>query len=483
MARKRVRLPEHRRTKAEVLGELEAARQGDVPWKDGRVFGLVYDAGEEVDELLKLASLLYFSENGLNPTAFPSIKKLEADVVSMAADLLGGDAGVVGNMTSGGTESCLMAVKTARDWARIHRPSIRRPAMALPVSAHPAFEKAGAYFDLDVVRYPVARDLRADLDALMAALTENTILIVGSAPSYPHGVVDPIVSMGQIAAENELLFHVDACVGGFMLPFVEQLGYPVPAFDFRVRGVTSMSADIHKYGYGVKGASVVLYRERALRRHQLFVATEWSGGVYPSATMAGTRPAAPIASAWAVLNYLGWEGYLAITETVMQAVQRLRSGVADIDGVHVMGDPVMSVLALGSERLNPYEIGDELGMRGWHLDRQHLPPSLHMTVNYAHIDRVEAFLEDLSAVVEQVRNPSLHQLRDRMLLGGAKALTRVLPESWVSRLTSWSSSLLGVQGSSLPERTAPIYGMLGTLPNRGDLKELVLDLVESFTDT
>jgi glutamate/tyrosine decarboxylase-like PLP-dependent enzyme len=241
--------------------------------------------------------------------------------------------------------------------------------------------------------------------------------------------------------------------------------------------------DIHKYGYGVKGASVVLYRDRSLRRHQLFVATEWSGGIYASATMAGTRPAAPIASAWAVLNYLGWEGYLAITETVMQAAQDLRSGVADIEGVHILGDPVMSVMALGSDQLNPYEIGDELSIRGWHLDRQHLPPSLHMTVNYAHVDRVQAFLEDLTAAVERVRNPSLRQYRDRLLLNAADALARLLPPSWVSRLTSFSSSLLGVEGASLPERAAPIYGMLGTLPNRGDLRELVLDLVEGFTDT
>lgn len=483
MARKRVRLPEHRRSKEEVLGELDDARQGDVPWKDGRVFGLVYDAGEEVDELLKIATLLYFSENGLNPTAFPSLKKLEAEVVSMAADLLSGDEDVVGNMTSGGTESCLMAVKTARDWARVHRPSIHRPSMALPVNAHPAFDKAGAYFDVDVVRFPVAGDFRADLDELEHALTENTILVVGSAPSYPHGVVDPIAPMARIAASKNLLFHVDACVGGFMLPFVEQLGYPVPGFDFRIPGVTSISADIHKYGYGVKGASVVLYRDRSLRRHQLFVATEWPGGVYASATMAGTRPAAPIASAWAVLNYLGREGYLAITETVMQAVQDLRNGVADLEGVHILGEPVMSVMALGSDQLNPYEIGDELSIRGWHLDRQHLPPSLHMTVNYAHVDRIEAFLEDLTAAVERVRNPSLRQYRDRLLLNAAGALTRWLPTGWVSRLTSYSSSLLGVEGASLPERAAPIYGMLGTLPNRGDLRELVLDLVEGFTDT
>jgi len=258
--------------------------------------------------------MLFFSENALNPTVFPSLRRMETEVVAMTAALLGGDEHTVGNMTSGGTESLLMAVLTAREWGRAHKPDVQAPEMVLPATAHPAFEKAAHYFGVRPVHVPVGPDLRADVERMRAAITPRTVLLVGSAPSYPHGVVDPIVEIAQVAQEHGLLCHVDACVGGFELPFLRRLGYPVPDFDFQVPGVTSMSADLHKYGYAAKGASVVLYRDSALRRHQFFAYTDWPGGVYASATLAGTRPAGPIAAAWAVLHYLGEEGYLALAE-------------------------------------------------------------------------------------------------------------------------------------------------------------------------
>ena len=286
----------------DVLSSMRAARDHDVQWQRGRVFGLVYHINDEIDELLKDASNLFFSENGLNPTAFPSLRKFETEIVAMTASLLHGDASTAGNVTSGGTESLLCAVKTARDWARKNRPEITRPEILMPVTAHPAFEKAAEYFDLRVVKTPVRTDFRADVEAMRAAITPNTILMIGSAPSYPHGVVDPIRALAALAQERGLLFHSDACVGGFMLPFVKKLGYEVPDFDLSVPGVTSISADLHKYGYAAKGASVILYKNSTLRRHQMFVSTDWPGGIYPSPTMAGTRPAGPIAAAWAILR-------------------------------------------------------------------------------------------------------------------------------------------------------------------------------------
>jgi sphinganine-1-phosphate aldolase len=476
-----IALPSRGASKESILARMRALRQNDVNWQEGRVFSLVFSAGKEASDLLKEAYCLFFSENALNPTAFPSLRQLETEVIAMSADLLGGDGETMGNMTSGGTESILMAVKTARDWARAENPANREPEMILPLTAHPAFEKAAHYFDVTPVRTAVGPDFRADPAAVREAVTPNTILIVGSAPSYPHGVVDPIAELAGIAQENRILLHTDACVGGFMLPFVRQLGYPVPDFDFRVPGVTSISADLHKYGYAAKGASVILYRDKALRRHQLFAYTDWPGGIYASPTIAGTRPGGTIAAAWAIMNYLGQEGYLAIADEVMQTVIKIREGIETIGGIEVLGDPEMSLLAVGSDDLNVYEIGDEMTLRGWQLDRQQFPPSLHLTVNYAHVAQAEIFLSDLADAVKAAKRPSVRKVGSALTLALARSATKLLPEDLVSRLTARATALLGVRGASLPRRSAAMYGMMGSLPNRGDLKEVVLDLVEQFT--
>lgn len=475
-----IRLPQQGRSREELLDEMRALQRADVNWQDGRVFSLVFPAGAEAGRLLKDAYTLFFSENALNPTAFPSLRRLETEVIAMSAALLGGGGSVVGNMTSGGTESILMAVKTARDWARAQRPQITAPEMILPLSAHPAFEKAAHYFDVRPVRTALDGGFRADAAAVRAALTPNTILIVGSAPAYPHGVVDPIPQLADLAAEAGILCHVDACVGGFMLPFVRRLGYPVTEFDFSVPGVTSLSADLHKYAYAAKGASVILYRDAKLRRYQLFAYTDWPGGIYASPTMGGTRPGGAIAAAWAIMNFMGEEGYLGVAREVMAAVSRIREGVAAIGAVEILGEPEMSVLALASSSLNIYEVGDELAARGWHLDRQQNPPSLHLTVNAGHVAHVDAFLAALAAAVQVARRPSSRRLVDAATVAAARAAANLLPSPLVSRLMARVSSQLA-GGAGLPGRSAAMYGMMGTLPNRGDLHELVLDLVEQFT--
>lgn len=472
-------LPRHGRSREELLQEMRALRSADVNWQGGRVFSLVFPAGEEALQLLKDAYTLYFSENALNPTAFPSLRRMETDVIAMSATLLGSQGQVVGNMTSGGTESILMAVKTARDWARAERPDITAPEMVLPLSAHPAFDKAGHYFGVRAVHTPLTPDFQADVSAVRQAITPNTILLVGSAPSYPQGVVDPIPELAALAQEHGLLCHVDACVGGFMLPFVRRLGYPVPEFDFAVPGVTSLSADLHKYGYAAKGASLILYRDAALRRHQLFAYTDWPGGIYASPTMGGTRPGGAIAAAWAIMNYLGEEGYLKLAGEVMAATRQIQDGVAAIAGIEVLGRPVMSVMALGSSKVNIYEVGDEMGLRGWHLDRQQFPPSLHLTVNPAHVRQTDAFLHDLQAAVRAARRMTPRRLAGSAAIQAANLASRALPAPLVSRLMAGASTRLG--GDGLPGRSAAMYGMMGTLPNRGDLRELVLDLVEQFT--
>jgi len=464
----------------EILDAMTALRDKDVRWQDGRAWSLVFHAGDELSEFLKQAYTMFFSENGLNPTAFPSLRRFEIEVVSMVGGLLGGNKETTGNMTSGGTESILMAVKTAREWGKTKR-RISRPEMVLPSSAHPAFDKAAHYFGVKAVHVPVGKDFLADIKAMRKAINRHTVMIVGSAPSYPQGVVDPIADLAKVAAKRKILCHVDACVGGMMLPFVRALGHPIPAFDFSVPGVTSISVDLHKYGYAAKPASVVLYRNKDLRKHQYFAYTDWPGGIYASPTMTGTRPGGAIAAAWAILNRLGFEGYQEIAREVMEAVQRLRAGVARIDGIEILGDPQMSILSLGSQQVDVYELGDQMTARGWHMDRQQNPASLHLTVNRAHLESVDHLLADLEESVVLCRKDPAEALMERgkMFLLGAAA--RILPSWLVSKATQVVSSKMGLEGTELPERTAAMYGMMASLPNRGDLHTLVIDALDRMT--
>ena len=474
-------LPSRGRPAEEILEEMNAAAKDDVRWREGRVFSLVFDPGEELQDFLKQAYTTFFSENGLNPTAFPSLRMFEIQVVSMVAGILGGDADVVGNMTSGGTESILMAVKAARERGRDKNPRNSRPEMVLPVSAHPAFEKAAHYFGVQPVHVPVGKDFRADVKAMKKAVTRHTILMVASAPAYPHGMVDPIGELAEIARSKDILLHVDACVGGMMLPFIRTLGYPVPHFDFAVPGVTSMSVDLHKYGYAAKGASVVLYRNPTLRKYQYFAYTDWPGGIYVSPTMTGTRPGGSIAAAWAILNRLGYDGYQDIAREVMGATRRIRAGIERIDGVYVLGDPHASILAIASDVVDIYEVGDLMTDKGWHLDRQQFPPTLHLTVNRAHVKSAGLFLEDLRDAVRASRKEPIERWLDRSKLLAASAVARMLPSRVVTKLTEVASERFGIDGNELPHRSAAMYGMMASLPNRGDLQTLVIDMLDKMT--
>jgi len=384
---------------------MEAYRGDDADWRSGRTWSLVYYGGEEHTTFLKEAHGLYFSENGLNPMAFKSLKRFETEVVRMSAGLLNGGPGAVGCMTSGGTESCMLAVKTCRDraLARPRRPGA--PELVVPTTIHVAFEKAAEYFGVKLVRAPVGPDTRVDVNAVKRRINRRTIGIVASAPPYPHGVVDPIEELGRVARRRGLPFHVDACLGGFMLPFVERLGYPVPPFDFRVPGVTSMSADLHKYGYAAKGASVILYRDMSWMEHQFFVYENWPGGIFASPALLGTRPGGPIAAAWAAMMATGEDGYLRRAKATMDTTRAILDGIAAIDGIEVMGAPTMSVFAFRASdpAINVYAVADRLDARGWHVDRQQKPDALHQMVSAAHHGQAEAYLADLRAAVEEVR--------------------------------------------------------------------------------
>lgn len=389
----KVMLPKNGAGRDSVFKQLEEIHKVDTRWRDGRVFSLVYHASDEHTEFLKKVYTLYFHENGLNPGAFPSLKKFEAEVVSMAANLLGSSGKVAGCMTSGGSESIMMSVKTHRDWAFATK-GIKSPEVILPVTAHPAFDKAVHYFGVKPIKVPVDANHRVDLAAVKKALSPNTVLIVGSAPQYPHGVMDPITDLAKIAKEHGCGMHVDACVGGFMLPFLKKLGKDVPPFDFSVDGVTAMSADLHKYGFTAKGASVVLYKDRDLRRYQFYVSKDWPGGLFASPTMTGTRPAGSIAAAWATMNALGEQGYLDLYQNLWATTEKFKKGV-EAAGMKIVSQPVGTLFAYTATDTNIFIVADLLEKKGWFVDRQTAPDSIHLTITPAHTPIVDQYIADL----------------------------------------------------------------------------------------
>jgi len=407
------RLPAHGLDADAVLDQMEALRADDRDWRGGRVFSLVYNAGDDVLDLLERASNLYSAENALNTMVFPSLGWMQNDIVTITAGLLGADrvpgderGGVGGFLTSGGTESLLQATKTARDWGRAER-GTARPNMVLATSAHASFEKAAHYFDVESRRVPVRSDFAADVGAMADAMDDDTVLVVGSAPSYPQGVIDPIPELAGLAAARGILCHVDACLGGFLLPFLGRLGHVTKPWDLAVPGVTSISADLHKYGYASKGVSVILYRDRALAGLQPFITTNWLGGLYGSPSMAGTRPAGPIAAGWAVLHYLGEDGYLRLAEDAHQAATTIKSAIVRIPGLAIRGAPDATVFAFGGalEGAAPdtFALGDALAERGgWFFDRQSPPDSLHATVHAGHRAVADQLVADLDAVTGEL---------------------------------------------------------------------------------
>ncbi len=398
-----MKLPEKGLAPDELFARMRERKREDADWRGGRTWSLIYPAGDDIDEVLREANLLYLYENALNPFRFPSLKDMEAEVVSMTASILGGGGASGGTMTSGGTESILMAVKTARERARDER-GVDRPQLLAPESAHPAFAKAAHYLGLEHVRIPLGADLRADLGAAESLMTERTALVVGSAPNYPHGVIDPIEELAALAVSRGVSFHTDACVGGFLLPFLQRLGHEVPAFDLSVPGVTTISADVHKYGYATKGASVLLHADSSTLRHQIFLYDQWPGGLYGSPAMAGARAAAPVAAAWAVMNYLGFEGYTERTRSLLDTANRLRSGIEAVEGLTIWGDPAATVMSFGSRDFDIMAVGDLMDEHGWHLDRQNGPDALHMMISPEHSRIVEEFLTDLDAAAGKVRS-------------------------------------------------------------------------------
>jgi sphinganine-1-phosphate aldolase len=395
----RARLPAAGRSSSSVFAELFQRKGFDADWLHGRVFSLIYPTGRsDVDGVLLEANLAYLYENALNPLRFPSLGMMQHELVGMISSLLNAPGESGAGFSAGGTESILLSVLTSRERAKAER-GVEHGNIVFPSSAHPAFAKAAFYTGLEARATPLAPDFRADVKGLTDAVDENTVLIVGSAYGFPHGVIDPIEELSDFALSRNIAFHCDACIGGFVLPFMERLGYHVPAFDFRLPGVTQMSCDIHKYGYATKGASVVVYREAEWMNHQMFGYDLWPAGFYWTPSVAGARAASPIAAAWAVMNYLGEDGYTEIMRGLMTTTARMRSGIASLPGLEILADPVGPLLAFTSTRDDIFAIGDVMDRRGWHLSRVTNPPGLHMMLSPLHAEIVEEFLADLAHAV------------------------------------------------------------------------------------
>jgi sphinganine-1-phosphate aldolase len=381
-------LPEKGRAQDEIFSELSLmAEEENAKWKTGKVSGTFYHAGEAHREYLNKAFSLFSHVNTLQFDLCPSMFKMESEILSMTAKMLHGDAAkahnptdeVRGTMTSGGSESIMMAMKTYRDWAKAEK-GIDAPEIIMPNTAHPAFDKSGSYFGIKMVHIPVSEpDFRVDPAAVAEKINKNTIALVGSAGNYPYGLIDPIGALSDIALEHKIGLHVDGCLGGFILPWFEANGRDIPIFDFRLPGVTSISADTHKYGFALKGTSVVLYRNSALRRHQYFSVPDWPGGMYASPTGAGSRSGGLTAATWASMLYLGKEGYLETGKALMDVADAMIKGVKSIPELLLIGDPTF-VISFRSEDVDVFHVNDFMKTRGWRFNCLQLPPAMHFCV-------------------------------------------------------------------------------------------------------
>jgi sphinganine-1-phosphate aldolase len=463
-----------------ILSGLKELKSNDASWRDGRMFGYVYHPGAREARVIEQAYELFFADNALNPSLFSSLRILENETVAMVADLLHAPDGCAGNLTTGGSESILVAVKTARDWAKRHRPTIKDPEIVAPVTIHPAFSKAADMTGVHIRYASIKDDKSADVIDIEKLINGNTIMIAVSGPCFPYGVIDPVEDVARVAMKHQLLLHVDCCLGGLMLPFIEELGYPIPPFDFRVNGVTSISADVHKYGYASKGSSVILYRTHELRKYQYFVFSDWPGGLYASPTMLGTRSGAPIAAAWTALKTIGRDGYLKMAKEVMNTTRKIQEGIDAIPGMRVLGKPAMSVFSFTSDKHDIYIVGDELARNGWNLDKLQFPTALHMTIsnlNSGHEEEFIAAVKDAIAVTEghKIKSASSH-----VVVYLAKALSRFLPEKWFRKLSSRFTSLRNKGDRQNTGTGAAAYGIMASIINRENVDEIMLDVLDKL---
>ena len=386
-----------------IFEQMATYSASDVDWRHGRVPLYVFKANDEITAIGRDAFMQFFSENGLGgKRAFHGLKRMEDDIVAMGLSLFHAPDDGAGYLTTGGSESIIAAVKACRDFARQRSgQATRRGNIVMPFSAHPAFTKAARLMDLETRRVPVAADYRADVAAVAQAIDADTLMLVGSAPCFPYGTIDPIDNLGRLAQERGVWLHVDACVGGYLAPFVAKAGYPVPAFDFAIPGVTSLSADLHKFGFCPKPASTVFYRSAARAAFQPFDVDDWPGGRFTTATLVGTRPGGAIAGAWATLHAMGERGYVDTAKQIMEVVARYRHGIEAI-GLEVVGNPGLSILSFTSRAVDMLEVAEVMNTRGWLPGMVREPRAMHLMISMLHAQACDDYLRDLQASVAQV---------------------------------------------------------------------------------
>ncbi|HEY0619600.1 MAG TPA: aminotransferase class V-fold PLP-dependent enzyme [Kribbella sp.] len=452
---------------SDVLARLRAMQEGDLPTHGGSTLAYVYDSGlAEADEIGRQALALYGASNGLDPTVFPSLRTLENSLVGWTGRLMQGGSEVVGTVTSGGTESILLAVQTARD-AAADASGVRSPSMVLPSTAHAAFHKAAHYFGIRAVVVEVdPATFRARPEEMAAACDDTTVLMVASAPSYAHGVVDPVREIASAAADLGIRCHVDACIGGWVLPYLRADGVDVPEFDFAVPGVTSISVDLHKYAYTPKGASVLLHRSAELRRPQFFAHADWPGYTMLNSTTQSTKSGAPLAAAWAVVQHIGDEGYRRLARSSYDAVVRLAEVAASIDGLSVLAPPATTLLALRSdERADVFTIADELAALGWFVQPQlsfrGQQPSLHLSISAATAGRFDELVAALRTAVQEAQKAGPVQVAPELAAAAGAIDPATLDDAAFDGLLSLAG--LGDAGA-LPERMAPVNALLNVAP-------------------
>lgn len=468
-----ISLPEKGMTEEAILSQVKVLSGQDMRWEEGRFFGYLYYPGESYYKVIKDAYARFSATNALNPAAFPSLRMMENDIVSISAQLLGGNASTVGTLTSGGTESLFLAVMAARSLAK--KKAIERPNIIVASSAHPAFNKAAEILGVNVITLPVTDTFQMDVDLLQKTIDADTIMVVASAPSYPQGIIDPVVQVAAIAARSNILCHVDACVGGFILPFLRMNGVDLPAFDLSVPGVTSISADLHKYGYAAKGASVLLFADKEVRKGHYYVRTDWGGGVYGSTSLLGTRGGGPIAAAWTALHHIGTDGYRKMAQEVYQEVMYIKQRIqAEIPDLYIPGQPLATLFSLASDKVDIYEVADHLTALGWMINRQQKPASLHVLLNYIHVGKGGRFVEDLKSAVARAKSLSLQKLRNKVEKTIIKGVHSMVSTATFQKLASKLSS------GQESKRTAAMYGMMNELPSDGVLEEVVKDMLDGM---
>lgn len=439
--------PEDGRPRQDILREIvEMAETEDSPYHEGKISGSIYSGDEEHYEFLNEVFGHYSHANVLQRDMYPSATRFEGEIIAMTADMLHAPE-PVGVLTSGGTESLMNPLLAARERGRER--GITRPNVVMPVTAHPALLKGAHYFGIEVRHAAVTDRFVADMTSVRSLVDGDTVSLVGSAGTYPHGLVDPIAELSDLAVERDTLLHVDGCLGGFILAWGEDLGYPVPVFDFRLPGVTSISADTHKYGFGLKGSSVLLYRTSELRRHQYFIVPDWPGGLYTSPGMSGSRSGGIIAAAWAAMVSLGRSGYRAIAADIFASATAVRRAIEAVPELRVLGDPFFNVAFTTTEDsgLDIFLVNDFLASRRWRMNGLQRPAALHFCITRPNTQPgvVDRFAADLVEAVAYAREKAGTPARSGAFYAGG-----VTSEQITSGMEWWLDATQAVPAAPAP---------------------------------